>query len=104
MAAVRPGPIVATAAVADWYGADELRAVWLTFCVGRHFAGDWGDLDAEDRAVNDRAVACRFGRVASAYSLPPDLAGSVDHARVWVITDDVDNPASPTTILWPSDY
>ncbi len=58
----------------------------------RHAPGDWGDLEAEDRASNDRAV--RFGgRIFSAYALP--------QGRVWIITE---ADRSATTALLPDEY
>src|SRR5262249_53516677 len=39
-------------------------------CVARHRAGDWGDLDADDWALNDQAVRHARGRLLSAYRLP----------------------------------
>jgi hypothetical protein len=35
----------------------------------RHLMGDWGDLDAENRAANDRAVK-EGGRILSCYHVP----------------------------------
>lgn len=59
----------------------------------RHQAGDWGDVDSEDKAANDRAV--RDGlRLLSAYDLGDGL-------RVWLITE---HDRSVTTLLLPSDY
>ncbi|WP_119157912.1 hypothetical protein [Caldimonas tepidiphila] len=61
--------------------------------LGRHVAGDWGDLFDEDRRSNDQAL--RGGhRLLSSY----DLGGDV---RIWVITE-ADRLA--TTLLLPSDY
>ena len=59
----------------------------------RHAAGDWGDVDAEDWAANDRALASGE-RLLSAYALPGG-------ERLWIITE-ADRGAS--TILVPSDY
>ena len=67
-------------------------------------AGDWGDLDAEDRAANDHALRHGQGRVLSAYRLPAELAGTTAETQLWVITDDLDDPDTATTMLWPSDY
>ncbi len=44
-------------------------AVELWPLIVRHARGDWGDLEAEDRAANDRAV-CFGGRIFSAYTVP----------------------------------
>ena len=77
---------------------------WLAGCLARHLTGDWGDLDADDRAANDHALRHGQGRVLSAYELPADLAGTTAERQVWVITDDLDDPDTATTILWPSDY
>lgn len=59
----------------------------------RHAAGDWGELDDEDRAANDRALA-NGGRLLSAYR-------STSGRKFWVITE---WDRSVTTVLLPSDY
>ena len=59
----------------------------------RHAVGDWGDLDPEDRQLNERALQ-GGGRLFSAYRL---AAGS----KVWIITE-ADRAA--TTVLLPDDY
>ena len=61
--------------------------------LARHAAGDWGDLDAEDRAANERAL-CTGERILSAYQL-------ADGQRLWVITE---ADRSATTILLPGEY
>ena len=69
----------------------------LTLIV-RHASGDWGDLDDEDKALNDDAVAAEgedAGRVLSAYNL--DDQGH----KVWIITE---WDRSVTTILLPEEY
>jgi len=60
----------------------------------RHVNGDWGDLDAEDKELNDAAVASGEERIFSAYVLP-----SGD--KLWVITE---HDRSLTTMLLPDDY
>jgi len=65
----------------------------LGHILARHVAGDWGDLDARDKALNDAAVK-RGGRIFSAYQLTDDI-------RVWVITE---ADRSSTTVLLPSEY
>jgi hypothetical protein len=60
--------------------------------LARHQSGDWGDLCAEDRKMNDRDLR-EGGRLFSAYDTP---AG-----RVWIITE---ADRSVTTILLPHDY
>ncbi len=95
---------VVTCAVHEWAEADHTRMVWLAGCLARHLAGDWGDLDTHDRAVNDHALRRGEGRLLSAYELPTDLAGTTAEAQVWMITDDLEDSDTATTILWPSDY
>ena len=59
--------------------------------IARHFAGDWGDLDADDRRANDRAV--RDGsRLLSAYQT---AAG-----RVWLT---IEWDRSATTLVPPEE-
>lgn len=57
-------------ALAGANGADYLA---------RHAGGDWGDVDAHDRAANDRALLADE-RLLSAYVLP-------DGERLWIITE-----------------
>ena len=73
------GRVVATAAVA----AVVPRSL-ITALLDRHAAGDWGDLDADDKAANEEAAArataylfsrgflrsARGGRQQSRYSNP----------------------------------
>jgi hypothetical protein len=61
--------------------------------IARHATGDWGDMDASDKALNDTAVK-HGGRIFSAYQLTDDI-------RVWVITE---ADRSSTTVLLPSEY
>lgn len=59
----------------------------------RHARGDWGEVDAEDRAANDWSVTNQ-ARVLSAYTL---LTG----VRIWIITE---ADRSATTALLPEEY
>jgi hypothetical protein len=65
----------------------------ISTAIGRHEAGDWGDLDEEDKRENQLSLEKRF-RLLSAY-----------HARsgvkFWVITE---ADRSVTTVLMPEDY
>lgn len=97
-----PIHIVATARVVDWAGDQPNWHAFLTTCISRHHRRDWGDLDHHDWELNDRAVACRSGRLLSAYVVPPEL-DPVD-AQLWIITDDIEGPDTITTLLWPTDY
>ena len=61
--------------------------------VARHLAGDWGDLEPQDCAANDRAL--RLGeRIISAYRLAND-------EKIWIITE---ADRSATTIFLPAEY
>ncbi|HPI31668.1 MAG TPA: hypothetical protein PLR32_00020 [candidate division Zixibacteria bacterium] len=84
------GVIVGTPAALD---ALEFAEVNPAALLVRHLSGDWGELDAEDRAANDAALR-GGGRLFSAYDLPTG-------ARVWIITE---ADRSSTTVLLPEDY
>lgn len=60
----------------------------------RHSRGDWGNLDAHDKAANDFAVGHGL-RILSAYGAPDDPD------CLWVITE---ADRSVTTILRPEEY
>jgi hypothetical protein len=88
------GRVVATAAVA----ASVPEAVIIGL-LDRHAAGDWGDLDVEDRAANDADHSQARGRLFSSYA-------TEEHGTIWVITDDLRGGAGGpiTTVLFPDDY
>jgi hypothetical protein len=61
--------------------------------LSRHLTGDWGDLEAADKAENE--LSLREGlRLLSAYHLP-------DGTKVWIITE---SDRSVTTVLLPEEY
>jgi hypothetical protein len=66
--------------------------------LARHVQGDWGDLDAEDRASNDQAVI-DGSRLLSSYT-------TARGERVWVITEAVgdDGRRDSTCLLLPEEY
>lgn len=77
-------------------GADDAlnesgESAW-TFLL-RHLEGDWGDLSAEDKRLNDEAVE-DGRRILSAYR-------TAEGARLWVVTE-ADRLA--TTLLLPAEY
>ncbi len=83
-----PGALVALAA------ANTSPSTLLS----RHAGGDWGDLDAHDRAANDAAL--RDGsRLLSAYTV-------AEGVKVWIITEaaDDDGHRAATTLLLPEEY
>jgi len=61
--------------------------------LGRHQAGDWGELSEEDRKENELSLEHGF-RLLSAYR-------TVKGVKLWVITE---RDRSATTILLPSEY
>ncbi len=66
--------------------------------LARHAAGDWGEVDDEDKASNDEALITGM-RLLSAYTLASDV-------RIWVITEACDGEGHrvATTILLPEEY
>ena len=78
-----PGAIEAMAA------SDQTAAVFLS----RHGSGDWGDLDENDKLLNDEAVK-DDSRTFSAYH-------TAKGRKLWVITE---ADRSSTCILLPEEY
>lgn len=99
-----PSCVVMTAQLARWADEHPARLVWIIECLARHNAGDWGDVDQMDAAINDVSIARRAGRVLSRYVVPTALLDEADEDAIWIITDDLADSDSTTTILWPSDY
>jgi hypothetical protein len=64
----------------------------------RHITGDWGTVDADDKALNDSALK-DGSRLLSAYTLNTSV-------KIWVITEaeDDEGKRAATTILLPEEY
>ena len=84
------GRVLATPGAMD---ALEYAEVLPGDLLHRHVMGDWGDLDAADKAHNDAAVKTGQ-RILSAYTLATG-------ARIWIITE---HDRSVTTLLLPNEY
>ena len=88
------GRVVATAAFAA--SVPEEMIIGL---LDRHASGDWGDLDANDKAANDADHSQAEGRLFSSYA-------TEKHGTIWVITEDLRSEGGGpiTTVLFPEDY
>jgi hypothetical protein len=71
----------------------EDNSISMIALVRRHLRGDWGNMSAHDKKLNDDAVRSGQTRIFSAYEF---TAG-----RLWVITE---WDRSVTTVLLPSEY
>lgn len=89
MALFKLGSVVATPGALKLCEAHKINPLLL---LGRHIAGDWGDLDAADTAANVRAVQHDL-RILSSYNL--------GGAKVWVVTE---ADRSSTCLLLASEY
>jgi len=84
----RLGKIVSTPNALEQLTQDDiLRAI------GRHQAGDWGDVDEHDRAENELSLA-QCARLWSAYH-------AANGVKFWLITE---ANSQFTTVLMPEDY
>ena len=72
---------------------DRLTQEDILLAIGRHQAGDWGDVSEEDRAANELALI-EGRRLWSVYH-----AGN--GVKFWLITE---ADRSYTTVLVPEDY
>ena len=59
----------------------------------KHVAGDWGDVEADDRRENETSIECGF-RILSAYKTKKGVS-------LWVITE---ADRSSTCVLLPDEY
>ena len=93
------GRVVATRRVWELIEADDLFAKFVSDCMSRYIANDWGVLDEEDWELNDESVD-GDGRLLASYPLPDIFDVDFDD-RLWIITE---WDRSVTTILFPGDY
>ena len=90
-----PGQIVATPGALEAFRAsgDDPLAYLI-----RHIAGDWGDVDKDDRRENELSLQNGW-RLLSAYTLS-------NGTKIWVITEAANDEAvrESTCFLLPSEY
>jgi hypothetical protein len=87
--------------VRDNNDTEDAATLQLSAMFVAHASGNWGDIDDEDKKVNDEAV--KHGRrIISAYAIDLDgeRKGWGDNC-VWLITE---ADRSVTTALLPSEY
>jgi hypothetical protein len=72
---------------------DRLTQEDILLAIGRHQAGDWGDVDEHDRAANERALV-EGTRLWSVYH-------TGNGVKFWLITE---ADRSATSVLMPEDY
>ena len=89
------GQVLATPGALEALAAAGLNAEAL---LARHLAGDWGDLDAEDKRLNDEAML-DGSRILSAYTLNTG-------EKLWVITEAEDDEGyrASSVLLRPDEY
>ena len=83
------GNLYATSAVALWASQEGLS---LSQFIERHHNGDWGNLDEEDKQVNEDAIK-QGGRIFSSYL--------TNRRKLYVISE---ADRSMTTILFANEY
>lgn len=88
------GKLYATKGVDEMVGNDKNFAKFVVDSVQRHLNGDWGDLDREDKRLNERALAKGNDRLFSRYNYNNEVS-------IYIITE---WDRSATTILFPEEY
>ena len=91
----KPGRLLATpGALEAFEQAGQNVSEFLT----RHFAGDWGMVNADDKLANDESLK-DGSRLLSAYLLKTGV-------KIWVITEAADDHGNrlATTVLLPDEY
>jgi hypothetical protein len=89
MALFEMGKVVATPGALQFCEVNKINPLLL---LGRHIAGDWGDLDSADVAANVHAVQHDL-RILSSYKLTS--------GAMWIITE---ADRSSTCLLLPDEY
>ena len=91
-----PGKVVATPGALEALQQAN-QSVWVF--LARHLAGDWGVVDAHDKAANDEALK-DGSRLLSAYTLADGTT------RIWLVTEAQDDNGNRavTTALLPDEY
>lgn len=93
------GNVVATKSVWELIVENEKFSQFVTLCLSRYIANDWGEMDEEDLRSNDYAVS-HDERLLASYRIPLEVEEAFED-RLWIITE---WDRSVTTLLFPGDY
>lgn len=89
------GDVVATVNVAWGMESDRNFEKFVESSFTRFRNGDWGDMCAEDKRLNEKSLKNDYGRLHGAYAYPGT------GQTIWIITE---ADRSVTTILFPYEY
>jgi hypothetical protein len=91
-------PLGRLAATPGALEAMEASGQTAEFFLARHASGDYGEVNDEDRQLNDEALI-HGDRILSAYR-------TLKGVKLWIITEAADDNGhrAATTILLPSEY
>ncbi len=90
------GQMVVTRNVEHLMKTEEDFKNFVFTCLERYRKCDWGDLDPEDKVLNDEAVETGESRILASYNHSEHPAW-----KIWIITE---WDCSTTMILFPSEY
>lgn len=88
------GRLIATRGINLLMKENDEFAKFVNKSFGHHANGDWGDLGAEDKAMNDQALKSHEDRLFSKYKFDGKTS-------IYIITE---WDGSATTILFPDEY
>lgn len=103
------GNIVVTGGVGGWAQRSAERTEFLIDCLERHRIGDWGEVNDENKVMNDE-LATSGTPVISCYQVPDSPPNGDDASRAWnllfVMTaaEDSRGERTRTTLMWPHEY
>lgn len=109
------GPLLITSGVDEWMNDGGEAAIsdrmgFVTSALSKFYAGNWGDTDPQDSAMNDEAAKYMDGsRILASYRLPESLINTASDSKIWICADGVGKQSLGVdychhTILWPSEY
>jgi len=87
------GKVVMTRTVNDTIADNAKFAEGITTALKRYVSGDWGDLSADDKRLNDDAVFSGEDRILAAYK--------TSEGKIYIITE---WDRSYTTVLFTDEY
>ena len=99
MSLFETGPVLMTPGIRELIYSDQKATDTVQRCLDRHCRGDWGNLDEEDKQLNQNSLADEKERGFTYDSLFSSY--DTDFGKIYVITE---CDRSVTTILLSEEY